>query len=195
LPGLTLSELELISNVEVLDIKRSALAKIHDLLSETKEHLHTAYAAAPIALPRGKNVFSGKISRGENYRGLPYMILDFPAYFSQQDIFAFRTMFWWGHFFSVTLHLQGKYFHYCQKNINDNFDQLLGKSLFISIAKTPWEYHYAVDNYILLEDEHRDVFGSLDFLKLSIQIPLERSRDLPGRASDFYHLMGDVVNV
>ena len=73
--------------------------RLMDLLLDTKNHLDTAYHLTPLAIPRGENAYSGKISRGENYRGLPYLILDYPAYFSQKDIFAFRTMFWWGHFF------------------------------------------------------------------------------------------------
>src|SRR6187402_1143085 len=50
-----------------------------------------------------------KISRGENYKGLPYVILDYPRLFGREDVFAVRTMFWWGHSFHVTLHLKGKY--------------------------------------------------------------------------------------
>jgi hypothetical protein len=50
---------------------------------------------------------NGKISRGENYQLLPYIILDYPSYFSRNNIFAVRTMFWWGNFFSITLHLSG----------------------------------------------------------------------------------------
>ena len=193
MPGLTQIELDLISDAEVLAIKRDALHKVNDLLLDTKNLLDTARHLSPLAIPRGENAYSGKISRGENYRGLPYLILDFPALFSRKDIFAFRTMFWWGHFFSVALHLQGTYLQQHIQAIFNNFDRLVGNGLFISVAETPWEYHYAADNYILLEENHRDTLGSLDFLKLSIQVPLDRSRDLPSRASEFYQLMGDVT--
>ena len=50
-----------------------------------------------------------KISRGENYNGLPYVILDYPRHFTKEDIFAIRTMFLWGNDFSITLHLKGRY--------------------------------------------------------------------------------------
>ena len=33
-----------------------------------------------------------------------------PAVFSKENIFAIRTMFWWGNFFSISLHVSGKYF-------------------------------------------------------------------------------------
>ena len=52
---------------------------------------------------------SAKISKGENM-GLPWVMLDYPRLFGQEDVLAIRTMFWWGHCFSVTLHLKGRYY-------------------------------------------------------------------------------------
>lgn len=48
-----------------------------------------------------------KLSRGEHYQGLPYRMMDFPRWFTRESIYAWRTMFWWGHFLSVTVHLSG----------------------------------------------------------------------------------------
>ena len=50
-----------------------------------------------------------KISKGENYKGLPWVVLDYPRLFGREDVFAIRTLFWWGNYFSVTLHLKGIY--------------------------------------------------------------------------------------
>ncbi|HQW24051.1 MAG TPA: hypothetical protein PLI47_12175, partial [Bacteroidia bacterium] len=36
------------------------------------------------------NVSSGKIFRGENYRGFPYVLLDCPRLFNRESVFAFR---------------------------------------------------------------------------------------------------------
>ena len=58
-----------------------------------------------------------KISKGENYNGFPYIILDFPSTFSKENIFAVRTMFWWGNFISITLHLKGSYKNMYAANI------------------------------------------------------------------------------
>ena len=60
-------------------------------------------------LPEEVLIQSPKISRGENYNGLPYVMLDYPRCFGKEDVFAMRTMFWWGNFFSITWHLKGKY--------------------------------------------------------------------------------------
>ena len=50
-----------------------------------------------------------KLSKGENLNGLPYRVMDFPRIFKQEDVFAIRTLVWWGKQISVTLHLKGKY--------------------------------------------------------------------------------------
>ena len=42
---------------------------------------------------------SPKISRGEQYLGLPYVMLDYPRIFSKENVFAIRTFFWWGNYF------------------------------------------------------------------------------------------------
>ena len=57
----------------------------------------------------GEKYGSPKISKGENYRGLPYVMLDYPRLFGREEVLAIRTFFWWGHGFSVTLHLKGGY--------------------------------------------------------------------------------------
>src|SRR5450631_2869683 len=50
-----------------------------------------------------------RISKGENYKGLPWVVLDYPRAFGRLDVLAVRTLFWWGNYFSVTLHLKGVY--------------------------------------------------------------------------------------
>ena len=61
-----------------------------------------------LVFPHAVDALNGKIFRGENYRQLPYLVLDYPKHFSKESVLAFRTMLWWGNFFSCTLHLQGK---------------------------------------------------------------------------------------
>ncbi|NND09166.1 MAG: hypothetical protein HKN87_22575 [Saprospiraceae bacterium] len=190
---LTRFELALISDANLLTAKRIALEKIQAILQQTKQLLEEALTTSTLSLPMGENVYAGKISRGENYRGLPYLILDFPAYFEHEDVYAFRTMFWWGHFFSVTLHLQGQYWLQHQQSVFNNFDALLGKHYFIAIGSTPWEYHYNEDNYVLLTGQHRDLLGELPFLKISKQIPLDQSMEVTSSATEFFSNMAEAL--
>ena len=84
---------------------------------------------------------SGKISKGENYLGLPYAILDYPAIFKKENVFAIRTMFWWGNFFSITLHISGRK-RMREINISKLVENLREKNFLFCINKKEWEHNF-----------------------------------------------------
>lgn len=84
-----------------------------------------------------------KISRGENYNGLPYVILDYPKHFTKDDIFAIRTMFLWGKDFSITLHLKGRYKVFFERTLFENAVLLKQHGWYMQIAGDEWQHHYA----------------------------------------------------
>jgi hypothetical protein len=106
---ITLSELEstLISNPHWILTKNEVLRKVTQLFGQLSERYHSNPAVA--FLPEEVRTIPPKISRGEQYKGLPYLILDFPRYFDPEHTFAIRTFFWWGHYFASTIQLKGRY--------------------------------------------------------------------------------------
>lgn len=123
---------------------------------------------------------SGKISHGENYRELPYWVLDYPRKFQTDATFAFRTMVWWGHESSCALQVGGS--HVEGLNLGSIMDDF-----FFCLNKDPWEYHFAEDNYVKavnlsLDDrnQHRTQYG---FIKIARQSPLTDLKRLPYFAS------------
>jgi hypothetical protein len=105
--SLSAFELELVSNPEWILTKNRIIQKVMQLLGAVNENLK--YHPLVSQLPPEVHAFSPKISKGENYQGLPYVILDYPRLFSRDDVFAIRCFFWWGHYFTCTLHLKGKW--------------------------------------------------------------------------------------
>ena len=103
---LTNNELSLIQDSDFLLTKVKIISKIFRLLESTENHLRKIINETTFKFPLGTKIKYGKISKGETYLNLPYLILDYPTLFTNTDIFAFRTMFWWGKFFSATIHLQ-----------------------------------------------------------------------------------------
>ncbi len=178
-------ELKIISDTDFLLTKVKALAKIETLLAETRTALDAVIAAADFPFPDGIRLVNGKISRGENYRHLPYRVLDHPTRFTTDDVFAFRTLFWWGHFFSATLHMQGPSLERYRRTLVDHIGVLARHSIYVSVGPTPWEYHYGPDNYELLTTAHRAHLETCDFLKLSRQIDIEQWQELPAFSSGF----------
>ncbi|MDP4215755.1 MAG: hypothetical protein Q8927_06100 [Bacteroidota bacterium] len=117
-----------------------------------------------------------KISRGENFQGLPWVVLDYPRRFGKQDIFAVRTLFWWGKYFSVTLHLKGSYKARWWQTIRERSDELEAAGFHIGIAGNEWRHELEDDNYRPLKGmnaaEREAIAGAHDFLKLSAKCGL-----------------------
>lgn len=188
---LTERELVIIQDQEFLLTKARASAKIYNLLSKTRDELKKLVENSGLTTEQKSAFKTDKISRGENYLGLPYQVLDYPASFSQKDTFAYRTMFWWGNFFSATLHLEGQFLEHFRKQILHSLDELVKIELFISVGATPWEYHYGADNYQPLSFDHQKHIESCSFLKLSRKQSLENWKQLPEFSCQFLNqLMG-----
>lgn len=128
-----------------------------------------------------------KISKGENYKKLPYIILDYPAVFAKQDVFALRTLFWWGHNFSVHFLLSGKYFEKYKEAIFKNVKQNPGL-FYVCVNKLPWEHHFEPDNYILANVEILEKLKAEEptFLKMALKFNLEEWNSLPQLLPEAY---------
>ncbi|MDA3861503.1 MAG: hypothetical protein PF445_09775 [Melioribacteraceae bacterium] len=188
--NITDNELNTIMDDEFLLIKTKVIPKIEGLLSESKIELMNLLDSSPPHLhPTNK----GKISKGESYRNLPFVILDFPSVFEKENIFAYRTMFWWGNFFSSTLHLQGKHLEFYRTKLISNFDKLLKNDIYICVATTPWEYHYEEDNYEKLTSKHKNLILKSNFIKLSKKIELEEFASVPKLTSDFLSYLINIL--
>ncbi len=192
--SLTDHELHILQDTDFLLTKARALSKVEALLSRTRDALEAVTVNSDFPFPAGATLAGGKIARGENYRGLPYRVLDQPALLAAGDVFAFRTMFWWGHFFSATLHLQGPSLERYRSVLAERTEQLAAGDLFVSIGRTPWEYHYGRDNYVPLQADHRAHLERCSFLKLSRRLELTQWRRVPEFAAEYLQwLLGQLT--
>jgi hypothetical protein len=128
---------------------------------------------------------SGKISRGEKYGGLPYVMLDYPRVFDRENIIAIRTLFWWGNFCSVTLHLKGRYQLLIAEKIRAEIPTLLKHDLYISVSGDEWNHNVSVDNYRPLNSiDQKDLFIILQkaaFFKLTGKVELDQWEKMEGK--------------
>ena len=177
-------ENQIIFDTEFLSNKISVIEKIQMHFEDVRKSLEESIVKSEFKFPDNIDVKYGKIFKGENYQSLPYINLDYPKQFSNTDTFTYRTMFWWGNFFSSTLHLQGKSLDLYLEVIYNNFDKIINDEIYICINKSPWEYHYNSDNYILISDFNLKKLNDLQFLKLSKKFKLSDYNKLPQLASD-----------
>ncbi len=175
-------EAELVVNADWILTKNGIIEKVKLLLAavQSKEE---DYISKHKLLPVEVTKAPPKISRGENYRGLPYLVLDYPRHFEKNDQMAIRTMFWWGNFFSITLHLSGAYKKHYETVIASVFAQLSEDSFAVAVSDDQWEHHFENTNYALLSSMNKEIFNqhllSKSFIKLAKKIPLEQWNNAP----------------
>lgn len=175
-------ELQLLHNSEWILTKRRILEKVALMLGDLADKQLAVLQHAKDWLPSEVLTRSAKISRGENYLQLPFMILDHPRIFGTEDIFAIRTMFWWGNFFSVTLHLSGKFKQQYEARVLQNI--LQNKSdLYLCTHIDQWHHHFENDNYVRADelDAQRieDIIRSGSFVKIARRFPMHAWNTLP----------------
>ena len=150
------AEQYLITNAEVLLTKNRVMRKIKDLLENVQEQMQQQ--SPTFSKPHILRVHP-KISRGENYQGLPYLVLDYPRLFQQHAVFAIRSFFWWGHFFSSTLHLSGHYKESVLPKLEGAFETF--SKHHIGINTDPWQYHFDATNYQPIAAISQEAYNTL----------------------------------
>ena len=113
-----------------------------------------------------------KISKGENYKGLPYVMLDYPRCFSKEDVFAVRTFFWWGNFFSITLHLKGKYKEQFEQVIADAISNGELSNAWINHTEEEWMHHFEHTNMNPVQLTDAAALRNKKVLKLAYKLDL-----------------------
>ena len=178
----TSTELKTLHNSTFFKVKAAATKKIDVLLAGVRDTLKAEIEKNNILFPKEVDVKMGKIFRGENYNGLPYLVLDYPKHFSKNSVFAFRTLFWWGNFFSCTIHLQGKALEENRDLLIKKIPSLKKKGIYLCVNDDPWQYHYQKDNYLLIDkltDKNiRKIFLEKGFIKLSRKLTIKENRKI-----------------
>src|ERR1035437_5125212 len=110
-------EMELVQNSEWILAKHSIIKKVYSMFGDLNELINAEPESFNYLFPEKNKNQNGKISKGENYRHLPYVILDYPAFFDKENIFAVRTIFC-GEIFLVSLCI---------------YQEFISKNLFITL--------------------------------------------------------------
>jgi hypothetical protein len=169
--------MELVSSPDIILTKNAILRKIKSFFEEIQVGQLNILKNYASNLPEEVLKISPKISRGENYKGLPWLVLDNPRFFQHNNIFAIRTMFWWGNFFSITLHLSGNNKTEVLKKLSSNILLLREKDFNIYTGTKEWEHDMDPNSYkklsAIAENELQKIFSANDFLKLAIKFPVD----------------------
>lgn len=174
---LSATELELVTNADWILTKNGIIQKVKSMLEAIQAEQQDYLTKNKINLPAEFITPLPKISKGENYKGLPYLVLDHPRYFDKENVFTIRTLFWWGNFFSITLHLAGTCKELFQQQLINAYPWFAGNDFFLCISDEQWEHHFGEDNYkpvkAITREEFEQYFSKKSFLKLARKYPLQ----------------------
>lgn len=170
---LSVAEIELMQNASIILTKNRIIQQVYQLFGNLSESYQQTINEHSY-LPQEVIAIAPKISKGENYEGLPWVCLDYPRYFTQNHVFAVRTFFWWGNFCSITLQLKGSYLN------NINVQQLFQECAdwYLCCNTNEWEHHFRADNYLPITQFSAEQIQRLSFIKLAKKIPLQEWDDI-----------------
>ena len=202
---LSKEEMALVSDPGWILTKNSIMARAVELMAGLSERLtpdldklrHWMVTQSAGFIPPA-NWDTPKISKGENYLGLPYVMLDYPRLFTREHVLAIRTMFWWGHYFSVTLHLKGRYKEMFLPVIERRTQELADAGFHISISEDEWRHELTVENYRPLSEAASYKLQAASeghpFLKLSATCGLDKWNDAPEVLMGLFQLLIDCLS-
>ena len=175
-------ERQLVTDTGWILTKRSLIDKVYQLFGQLSERYSIQLKASANWLPADVVNSEPKIYKGENYLELPYVMLDHPRCFTGDDVFAIRTLFWWGNFFSLTLQLGGIYKAKFESRLLPSV-KLKKENLYICIGDDPWQHHFESGNYRRLDTmDHADLEKEMqrkDFCKLAVKFPIDQWDEIP----------------
>lgn len=188
---LTAGEMALAADAEVILTKNRVIDKVYALFGALQSAMEADVVIGGCA-PGGAQ--PAKISRGEQYLGLPYVMLDYPRAFGRESIFACRTLFWWGRFFSLTLHLAGEELERRRAALTGMHERLASAGWYVCVNDDPWQHHFGEDNYraiaSLAQTQWEDVLQK-PFVKIAKQCKLtDWGKIIPFAADEYATLLG-----
>jgi hypothetical protein len=199
---LSAEEMRLVTDPAWILTKNSVMGKVIAMFGELSGVIRNGGAhrvAPPRRAPRsGGPEKEPKISRGENYKGLPWVMLDYPRIFGKEDVYAIRLFFLWGYAFSVTLHLKGIYKETFLPAIRARWPELAAAGFGVSIADDEWAHEHTDETYGALAGTvegaaNNAAGGKHAWLKLSARVGLEHWDEAPERLSMLYDLLLEVI--
>lgn len=184
---LSKNELSLVCDEQFILTKNNIIDKVYKLFGLLSIEFAKALTAHDKIFDPEIFQYAPKIYKGEQYNALPYVMLDHPRYFNKNDAFSIRCFFWWGNFFSITLHLGGRYIDLCVPFIVSSMQQnKMMHEWYYCINETQWQHDFEPTNYQEFTKESlqtiNDISVEKGFFKMAKKIPLQKWDDV----YDFY---------
>ncbi len=191
-------EIELLQNSEMFVLKRKIFEKLSQQAGCVIDSLKAANHKNGFKFPDYVNLTNGKISKGENYEQLPWMMIDFPFYFSKQKSFAFRTFIGWSKGVTCSLLLTGECLNHYEGVLRNNLQMLNNMNVGFCEHPHPWVHNFDCNqqNFVEHLDSARVAahISHHDYIKLSCFLPMSEIEHLEMFAQRTYTILMSSLN-
>jgi hypothetical protein len=168
---LTNTELEFISNPEIMQLKQKLIRKYSTYLMEIGEYLKATYFAnQPMPV---------KLTRGENYLEQPYLVLDVPQLKKEDLTNKLRIMFWWGNYISLQYFIKSEAIDHIDGN----------EQLFVLIGDDLFDNDLQSNNFISINQFKQNPALLPPLSKLAKKVSFDDSASLLHKTIDFLEMV------
>lgn len=174
----TKAEIDFLGNAQLIEEKNRLQLQLIEMLAKFGEELQSEFNESFRLSP------PAKVNRGEHYKGLPYLVMDYPRIFSKANVFAFRSLFWWGNFISCTLHLKGEFQTDFKTEVFGILERLKGSEshpAFVSFRGNEWNHNLQTEDYQKVKHfdaESLENYSELPFIKIACLLPIEKLSEM-----------------
>lgn len=127
------------SKPEPMRLKKAIVQHVEQGFFTMAKEIENKLPSATLKIDTAWNLRPTKISKGENYQDMPYMVLDCPFLMHQKDLLFFRTMFWWGHYFSLNLLIKGESFQHPAQALIHHLQKKPEADIYILTSDNFWQ--------------------------------------------------------
>jgi hypothetical protein len=192
-------ELQYLGDTDFLLTKRTILEKAFSGFKTCSELIDIELLKSSYKIDSKYLLPASKISRGDNYRGLPYMVLDNPRYFKKGSVLSYRILLWWGNFISFSLHLEGDICAAALTSILSKYQERIHNQTYYCLGLTPWEHHFEESNYQLLvkitPDQVNEHYKEYGFIRITKKATLKEWPFLNDLAIRNLQLLSDLASL
>jgi len=175
-------ELEVLQNQSFFQQKHKVTQRFYELFGNLIQTLKSNSNHLNFDYPDGTDISAGRITKGENYQNLPYIVADFPRHFSKKGVFAFRSWFWWGNYILFIWHISGEYLTQYEDLLLEKFTDFQKNDFYLSIGNNEWQHHLDFKSYISIKhvtfEEFRGYIKTKSFVKLVRKLDLNNLANL-----------------
>lgn len=198
-PEFTAKELNYLQNTDFLRTKRLLISGFIEWFENIQVDILGLINTGKFQLPDKAITKSGKITKGENYKDLPFVVLDCPRFFSKNDIFTYRSIFWWGNYLSNHFLLKGHYLDLYREKFAAAWPFLKEQGVYLDLSDNPWNHDLSTQDYVLAGQldtgEFDKIVREADFLKLVWRMELDQWKDFHQYSLKNFLSVHKIINI